>query len=415
MIPDILRHIGLVLSVSLLLMAGGCASGADAPDAPDPDPGLVQEMPHDVLLDMSLRVLDPTTGRGTRAEEPIYADADNYLEGTVSEYEKIKTLRVIIVRGNRLDNDPFNDPTVKDSTGYIEHNRFFQVNGNGTVKYDHLKFKIRSGEKKKIYFIVNEALVEAQNGIDFDKFKVKGIYDGSIEGLTLARPSNRPLIDNVDESNENKEKTDGVYIPMGECFDIDIPAPKSPDDLEVEMNDFFVVRAAVKFSFDVDFTGAFPKDESDWHIKDITVHSLADKEYFLPHDTEYQDVTDNANGLVGKIITNYSTPADMKQTSYTFAKDISYSAEPEKCRYAPAFYFPESAKDAEYNVSITLAKGSEENEVTSTLGPVKLPNLPSLPRNTHVVVKISFDNHDMKAEVVVAPYTAVTLNPSFGL
>lgn len=404
MISDTLRHIGLVLSASVFLLAGGCASGSDAPDDPAaPEPGLGQEAPHDVMLDMSLRMLDSTGARGTRAGEIIYADEDNYLEPPVSEYEKIKTLRVIILHGART----FFDPFVNDSTGYVEHNRLFYFE-NGVVQHDNMLFKVRSGEKKKIYFIVNEELVEQQNNVDFDNYKVKTLYNGAIEGMKLTRKSGEPLIDDEEGSTEKH------YIPMGECFDVHIPEPKQPEDYEIKMTDFFVTRAAVKFSFDVDFTGAFPKEESGWHIKDITVHSLADTEYFLPHDTEYKDVTDTANGLTGKVITTYSTPPGVEQTSYTFGKDIAYTEGKKPDVYSPAIYFPESKRDTEYSVSITLANGSGENEVESTLGPVKLPNLPSLPRNTHVVVKISLDQHDMQAEVVVAPYTAVTLDPSFG-
>ena len=44
-----------------------------------------------------------------------------------------------------------------------------------------------------------------------------------------------------------------------------------------------------------------------------------------------------------------------------------------------------------------------------------LPNLPQLPRNTHVVVNITINEHAMDCIVDVRPYTGITLEPDFGL
>ncbi len=42
-----------------------------------------------------------------------------------------------------------------------------------------------------------------------------------------------------------------------------------------------------------------------------------------------------------------------------------------------------------------------------------LPNLPQLPRNTHVVVNITINEHAMDCIVDVRPYTEITLEPEF--
>lgn len=83
--------------------------------------------------------------------------------------------------------------------------------------------------------------------------------------------------------------------------------------------------------------------------------------------------------------------------------------------YAPQLYFPETALPVatgataqEYILAVKLS-GDEE-----PCAEVPLPNLPSLPRNTHVKVNISLKNSDVKCTVDVVPYTAVPLNPSFG-
>ena len=55
------------------------------------------------------------------------------------------------------------------------------------------------------------------------------------------------------------------------------------------------------------------------------------------------------------------------------------------------------------------------DDATVTLGPVTLDNLPSLPRNTHVVVKMKLSDADLSLNVDLVPYKSVTLDPDFGL
>ena len=44
-----------------------------------------------------------------------------------------------------------------------------------------------------------------------------------------------------------------------------------------------------------------------------------------------------------------------------------------------------------------------------------LPNLPHLPRNTHVVVNVTINEQDIDCVVDVRPYTEIELEPDFGL
>lgn len=389
------KILNILMLLAICVGAGSCVH-EDFSECPEQDP----KQPGYVYLNLNLDVLDNVQGGATRASLDDM-NGNNYLQEAISEYEKIKSVRVIIVRGEPLDLTTY--PGMENNSGYVEHNQLFTLY-NGVVRYDNMRFKVQGGEKKKIYFIVNEDLVEEQNHFDFDAIRVGNVYGGSIELLQLTRLPQTALIDNSGPENTQK------YIPMSECFDIEVPTPKNPEDFELRMKDFFVTRAAVKFSFNVQFAeGLFLKDP-DWYVKDITVSNIADTEYFLPRGTVYKDVTD-PNGLKGKVIMDYTTPDRLVRTPYVFNKEISYT--PGVQQFMPAFYFPESGKNERYDVSMTLA--NRTNEETIVFGPALLDNLPSLPRNTHVVVNISLDNNrELSATTTIFPYTAVNLNPEFG-
>ena len=68
--------------------------------------------------------------------------------GPVSDYEKLRTLRVMIVHAG------------EEKTGVVEHNRMVLVEpSSGAILNDDLRFKVSSGERKHIYLFANEAAV----------------------------------------------------------------------------------------------------------------------------------------------------------------------------------------------------------------------------------------------------------------
>lgn len=334
---------------------------------------------------------------------------DEDFEAPDSKYEKMNTLRVIIVRGER-----FNAADgVKDSTGYVEHNHLFKFNDGGIVLFDDMIFKVSGGEKKKIYLIANENFLKSK-GIDFDELNVKTKYpDNFIENITLTTTSGMPLIDNS-ESSENH-----YYIPMSEVFDLDVPTPQNPADYQISKN-YFVTRAAVKFSFNI-LTPDYPTEDRGVRIKNITVNSIGNSEYFLPRDTEYEPAKDKESSFNygGRIITKYTLPTDpaLKNGPCAFTtglENIILNNTPEnkgKHPFVPYLYFPESYI-GDYTLSITLGDNNPKNDFT--FPPVNLDNLSSLPRNTHVVVNITLKSPEMEVEVRVAPYIGITLDPIFG-
>lgn len=416
-------------NIFLLLFAavacGSCSSegGIDLPDEPDPASPLLPE----VYLNLNVGVLPQSAASRSRAYE---VDDDNYFEAPEFKYERMNTLRVIIVRGSRIT--PID--ALPDSAGYVEHNQLFKFNELGLVQFDNMTFKVRSGENKKIYLIANEAFIKSRNGIDFDDLKVaEKCTENFIENIILKAEAGQPLIDNTGDNP--------FYIPMSEEFDMDIPIPENPLDYQIDKS-FFITRAAVKFSFTINCTGS----DNSFYLKGITVNSLADREYLLPNTAVYDPETGLlANGenvpssspapdVAGHFTTTYNVPENLDYKSYTFDFGKTYPITKTATLISPQIYFCESKLGYDYNadlttvldpkkrpytVNITIAHTETDDEgnetlVESTLGPAYLPNLPTLPRNTHVKVDMTLTGTYLSATVELVPYISVTLDPLFG-
>ena len=364
----------------------------------------VPEPKSNVYLNFSVGILRQANEGRTRANNTT--DEENYFENPSSYYEKIKTLRILILRGERTTNVDY----LKDSTDYVEHNRLISINDLGVDMLGDLTFKVRGGEKKNLYFIANEEFISKKTGINFDDIKPNEIFDGNrLENLILTRISDVSLIDNQEESAEK------YYIPMCEDYEIAVPMPVQ-DEQYIDYGNFFITRAAVKCSFNVKFASNEFSNKS-LYLKKIIFNGFSDKEYFFPQNTVYTDlIVDPISGLEGKFIESYDTPADLTQTSFTFDCDIPFSKD--YVPFSPPLYFPESLANTDYSVSVILDVKDKFDKFQGeeiVLPPVKLNNLPSLPRNTHVMVNMTLTDHSIEnAEVTVFPYTGVYLNPEFG-
>ena len=155
-----------------------------------------------VNLSFSVVVHD-AADNSSRSSVVTIPDKDNFFEGVDSKYEKIRTLRVIILHQD-------------DET--VEHNKVFTLSEDGDVRYDYMKFKVRGGEKKRIYLFANEQSID----YNFDNLKVNSRFPTSeIADLTI-QATDGLLIDNTG--------TEKRYIPMSEVWsDIDIKMPQNPE------------------------------------------------------------------------------------------------------------------------------------------------------------------------------------------
>lgn len=402
----IIRFLNIIIALSFLMGFSAC-------DSEERQPERLQEAPEEtdspvVNLKFSVVALSGANPDDTRAEPSTTTDENNYFENATNKYELIHNLRVIIIREN----------------GIVEQNRMVTIE-NGAVRYDNLEFPVHSAEKKKIYLLANSDGID----YDFDRLKPGVMYSSPfIEDIILETSSNLTVVDNADSSLPKR------YVPMSEVHEVTI---QGPDELkgnsDVEIGPLFVTRATVKFSFLVS-----AEYGNGIYLSEITVNKLADKEFFLPKETVYvpskgeppmQNWSSAADpDIFGRFIKNYSTPASASYYSVTFTPESPIelgTGQSKSCNphlyFCESLYFPTNDEDSPnntpYSVQISvMEKDSKGNFMTPyTFDPVSLPNLPLLPRNTHVKIKIKLGKGPVNCEVQVVPYVGVNLNPQFGL
>lgn len=390
-----LCHKALGVIAGMLLAA--CAAD-DSGITPAVTPESKGRMVH---LSMSVNVPDAVaTDEGSRAAVTT-PDEDNYFEREDSRYEKIYTLRVIIVR---------------QELNIVEHNRMFVFGTDGVVRYDDLSFEVVGGEKKKIYLFANEAMVP----YDFSTIKAGAEFPtAEVEGITIPATSG-VLADNTGDTR--------TYLPMSEAWsDIEVRLPHKPEDYFQTLSPLFITRTAVKFTFNI--SGA-PEDAG-MYVKNITFSSLADKEYLLPRNTVYspakgQPAIKNPSAgvpdpdITGRFITSYEVPSDVTHAPYTFTPTKEIAVTEKGATLYPSLYFCESLfnfageNGMPYKVSVTVVtRNGQTSEIEAELDATPLDNLPILPRNTHVKVNINI--RENTGTVELKPYTGVYLDPDFGI
>ena len=111
-------------------------------------------------------------------------------------------------------------------------------------------------------------------------------------------------------------------------------------------------------------------------------------------------------GKTYRAITEYEVPANPGY--YTHEQKYNTSLPVNKEVSLAPIYLLEGKFEGKYSVSVTINGAKLEGE---------LNNLPrNLPRNTHVVVNITLNDHHLESIIVdVEPYREAILEPDFGL
>lgn len=369
------------------LVAGGCGAEHVIPEEPVED-GLA-------VMCLNIGLADAIGGELTRASE---VDSENYFEDPETEFEKINTLRIIIV----------------DSEGNVEHNRYLPF--SESVAAVRSVFKVKKLEKKQIYLFANELSKSEwdNNGYyDFTKL-VKGVPFPAEEivALTVGADENGVLFDN---SGERK-----TYIPLNEHFDVELTSQTPGTEEEPsETFNLFITRAAVKFTFSID--AGSEVGSNSFHIEKILFSRVGGTEFLLPNETVYDPGKDLTSDFPkgGRFITSYSLPQDAGGSSYTFfpqsfGKGSDGTAQ-RTATYSPYIYFAESKPVGNNGYEVSLKVRRDDDDEEFDFGPVRLPNLPDFPRNTHVKVNFRFNSYGVECTVTLVPYIGVWLNPIFGI
>lgn len=433
--------------IALCLIAGLAGISCDGDrNAATPDP-----IPAEKMVNLAFSVVAPDAVSQSESRAiVINPDKDNYFEREDSQYEKIHTLRIIILRpGTDFQGKPVKDkdgkPILDPTTGnpydkIIEHNRFFTFNDNGVVRYDDMNITVHGGENKTIYIIANEKGInsnrpEGETAVNLSDLTPDMPYvPGTIEDIQIHADADGILYDNTDEAA-------ATYIPMAEVYEnVYIEMPETPELREQKVGPFFITRAAVKFSFNIT-----AEDSEGLYLKSLTFNSLADKEYLLPRNTTYEpekptfgkdgnsgdtngikNPSDTGNSdivpdLSGRFITAYDIPEDATHSPLTFEfNDEDKLGKKVPTEISLPIYFCESKflpldgeTDKPYSVELVLHTKFGDQTVVATSEELALGNLPILPRNTHVKININLIKNEATVELV--PYTGVWLEPDFGI
>ena len=315
------------------------------------------------------------------AELPDVSRAGDYeFEAPANKYECIHTMRFIIV----------------DKDGNVEHN--VSVAEENVTKTQKRLFKVKPNETKTVYLIGNEETVLDNDFIaKCVALKSGEAFPSEWKGVTLSRKTGEPLFN------------DEQYIPMTEFHNVVIGDPQedaSGQPVPYEST-LFVTRASVKVTFNLTVDENYIGIKPDM-LSSVAINEIADMEYLFPNGTIYDPLKVPASDA-DRIIKAYNTPATAKTAPYSLKWTQTGSTEREFT--TGTVYLPET----QYGNSVDIKKYSVTLHVNGADITADLPNLPSLPRNTHVVVNIALSGNSADFTVTVLPYTAVVLNPDFGI
>ena len=368
------RVVAVVAVLAAFSIVGACRS--------DHDPDIGETEDETVLLALDITPLENASAKEVSRANVV--DSDNFFELPERECEKLNSLRVIIVAKN---------------TGIVEANRLIAVGADGRPVADNLIFRTKPGEKV-VYLFGNEESLSQNIRNLFESMRV-GSGASDLDEITLTRPAlDKPLFDfGSDDYN-------GYYrVPMSERWEISVE--KAEIGGKYQQADLFITRAVTKFSFRLRLAEDFNAIPADT-ITDIVVNGIGCSEYLIPKNTVYspEKGVPSSNPYQGRWITQYSTPATGNPVGpATFTPDnpliLRNLVIGNSYTFAPYVYMPESsAPEGGFTCQLRYGK-------TGLTDPVKLPNLESLPRNTHVVVDITVGNDfQMMLDVKVLPWNS---------
>lgn len=358
----------------VLLMVCGCVS--------------LDREAYEVMSELTISVsVSNTPGAPVAPQSKAEINAGDYV-APVHDGEKIQTLRIVIVHAD----------------GTIEHNRYMDFQ-RAYMEVSDVTFKVTGPETKMIYLFVNENSVkEGPSGTsvktvnyNFDNLSVGSVFPtAEISGLQIQ-------LNDSYETLPCAASPVTSALPMSECHTVVMPAQDHHVDL-------YVTRAAVKFTYLFD-----NQTSKDYSLSQLTINKGSNIEYYMPRIT----YTGDSSGSDFSV-SSYTVPNIGNDNYYVFKRfssDSPVTIPANAVKTLDSFYLLEgkytddSVKDADgnplnYSMSATL-NGVEYSSY--------FPDVPWLPRNTHVVTVITIRDHTVSWVVDVYPYGEYWLNPGFGI
>ncbi|MDE5638185.1 MAG: hypothetical protein K2I47_00025 [Odoribacter sp.] len=359
--------------IVLLFAALGLMAGCDKGEYAN-----TEEKPGCVTLKIGVDISDVLPQ--SRADETVAAN----------DAEKMHTLRIIIVRPD----------------GRVERDKYIVLDNPATLQTWNFE-TIVSGESKQVYLIVNEGAEKTEDGIvkkvvpyDFSKIKAGTVFPlNEMYALTFC-------------VNSDTERLAGP-LPMSDVHRVDIE-PVVPDGTEHEIEcNLTVRRAAVKFSYYVT-----NESEKEFKAVGLEMEKMARYSYFLPREFDGEYIVPSVNNNEYYTFKHTFPKAVVLPAKSTTEVDLLKGAGESPVYLLEGKYVDKAeGKDAKWNYKMSLLLQCDEfGEKPWSTTFEYFPDLPDLPRNTHVVVHATVQ-HDLeiKWEVHVHPYISVPLEPDFGL
>ena len=251
MIPNFIKNalqrcctvaIGCIVALPLLT---GCSSDSSVPDNTGIIEPIVESDKGSITLDLSIGINNGSDAT-TRAFTPNENDP---FEPPVSDYEKVHTLRVVIVR-HKVNQNGTEDLIIEHNRMVTVRDGYGDVIDNQYIINDNLQFKVVADEKKTIYLFANEKGVNlnkpTDEKFDFTKDLIVGkpFPSEKVNNLLITRKTNAAFIDN----GTTTPLADKCYVPMSESFDVIVPAATGKTE-DFYSKYIFLNSSLIKFSF----------------------------------------------------------------------------------------------------------------------------------------------------------------------
>lgn len=363
----------ILLGLIVLLAATGLTGCVydSFPDEPLPDD-------RDVYLTLNIGTSDSFgTSTQTRAGSYFYEEPER-------QNEMLNNVTVYVLR---------EDGTIEDSR---------RMNISSGVNSTSMTFKVSEGKKKVFLFGNDTALPAAFKNLLGSLARNDVFPQTVLSNMVLTREQSKQFY------------TTEQDIPMCESFDFDLDVTNAGT---IYFNaDVFVTRIAVKYTF-------ICRDNVD--TLTIRLNKMGCSQYFMPRNVTYNpgkyQAPEIINGIPGRNIKEFFTPGQTTQASFEMTlsgkTEIELTDEEGKTskayRYDPVYMMETSGTS--FSMSIRFDQGIEGVQPGDWYADQILPNLPLLPRNTHVVVYLGADNNILNCKVDVVPYRGCVLEPYFGL
>ncbi|MDE5840837.1 MAG: hypothetical protein K2H49_07950 [Muribaculaceae bacterium] len=416
----------------LAIMAMVCAVGCRHSD--DPDMPELPDMPDKPIPEMVNLCLQVSFDRQKEATRTDGADNDGYDYDISGEFEKISSLRVIIIRN--VPNVDENGDTIKDINGkpetalrLVEANRLVATDEYGHPRNDNLEFNVVDNESKRIYLIANESSLQApsESWASATQF-LNEAYSIGTEVANFDNLTNWTV--SMPDISDAGTVTDGLFsdskalipmLPLTEFFDIFVNVKRLNLPEDTYKSHLFITRAAAKATFYLDPTGLDPT-YSNVQITSISLSGIGAEEYVFPNHTVYSKgkYQDAVKPDVEMYITDFKTPTDktltylMDNLSINMVEKGTQPVTQSRAIHGP-IYFPESILkgDEKYMVTVTLSTGMEFKAPLET-NILNIDGNDAVARDTHLKIEMSFTPMSLTVEAIEAPYNSVSLNPGFG-